>query len=418
MLFIKVLTLTYPYLDNALLLVCYWDKPAQMKYSWSKTVLPIAALFSFRMLGLFLLIPVFSIYAMDLQGATPQLIGFALGVYGLTQGLFQIPFGMLSDRVGRKPVITLGLLLFALGSFIGIFTVSINGMIVARTLQGMGAIGSVLIALLADLTPDNQRTKAMAVIGATIGMSFTSAMVMGPALAHRYGLGGIFCLTMVLALLGILLLHVVIPTPAKERLQEERGTNVSLIKSVLFNPRLLKLDIGIFCQHFILTATFFAVPLILKQHMTLGHLTAQWHFYLPLMIGSFIVMIPFIFLAERKQCMKAVFLIAVFMMTLSQGVLAFSHEHWFMLCFILFVYFIGFNILEATLPSLVSREASASIRGTAMGIYSTGQFLGIFAGGALAGIVYQGFGLEGIFITNMLVGSFWLIASAKLFSNR
>lgn len=400
------------------MLVFYWDKPAQMKYSWSKTVLPIAALFSFRMLGLFLLIPVFSIYAMDLQGATPQSIGLALGIYGLTQGLFQIPFGMLSDRVGRKPVITLGLLLFAIGSFIGIFTVSINGMLVARTLQGMGAIGSVLIALLADLTPDNQRTKAMAVIGSTIGMSFTMAMVMGPSLAHHYGLGGIFCLTMFLALLGILLLHAVIPTPAKVCLKEDKKINVSLIKSVVFNRRLLTLDLGIFCQHFILTATFFAVPMILKQHMALGHVSAQWHFYLPLMLCSFIAMIPFIFLAERKQCMKAVFLMAVCLMALSQGVLAFSHAKWFMLCLLLFIYFIGFNILEATLPSLVSKEANPSVRGTAMGIYSTGQFLGIFAGGALAGIVYQLFGLEGIFITNMLLGGLWFIASMSLFSNR
>jgi MFS family permease len=281
----------------------------------------------------------------------------------------------------------------------------------------MGAIGSVLIALLADLTPDNQRTKAMAVIGATIGMSFSLAMISGPALAHHFGLAGIFYLTMFLAISGILLLHLVIPSPVKESFHAESEAKISLIKSVLSNPKLLSLDIGIFCQHFILTATFFAVPMILKQHIAWGHLAAQWHFYLPLMICSFIFMIPFIYLAERKKCLRMVFLTSVLLMTLAQVALAFSHTHWLILCLMLFVYFVAFNILEASLPSLVSKQANPNVRGTALGIYSTGQFLGIFAGGALAGIIYQWLGIEGIFIINTLIGSLWLIASAKLFSN-
>lgn len=385
-----------------------------MKYSWSKTVFPIAAMFSFRMLGLFLLIPVFTIYATEIKYATPQLIGLALGGYGLTQGLLQIPFGMLSDRFGRKPMITIGLLFFALGSLIGALTDSIYGMILARTLQGTGAIGSVLIALLADLTPDNQRTKAMAVIGVTIGMSFSLAMVISPALAHHFGLAGIFYLTMILAILGIVLLHLVIPTPVKETFHADSETKLSLIKSVMSNPHLQTLNIGIFCQHFILTATFFAVPMILKQHITQGHLTEQWHFYLPLMVCSFILMVPFIFLAERKNKMNAVFLGSVLMMTLCQGLLAYSHAHWFMLCLTLFVYFVAFNILEASLPSLVSKQAAPNTRGTALGIYSTGQFLGIFAGGALAGFLYQWEGIEGILIINTLLGSLWFIASTLI----
>lgn len=385
-----------------------------MKYSWSKTVFPIAAMFSFRMLGLFLLIPVFTIYATDIKNATPQLIGLALGGYGLTQGLLQIPFGMLSDRFGRKPMITIGLLFFALGSLIGALTDSIYGMILARTLQGTGAIGSVLIALLADLTPENQRTKAMAVIGVTIGMSFSLAMVISPALAHHFGLAGIFYLTMILAILGIILLHLVIPTPIKETFHADSETKLSLIKKVISNPHLQTLNIGIFCQHFILTATFFAVPMILKQHISQGHLTEQWHFYLPLMVCSFILMVPFIFLAERKNKMNSVFLGSVFMMTLCQGLLAYSHAHWLMLCLTLFVYFVAFNILEASLPSLVSKQADPNTRGTALGVYSTGQFLGIFAGGALAGFLYQWDGIEGILIINTLLGSLWFIASSLI----
>ena len=388
-----------------------------MIYSWSKTVFPIAAIFSFRMLGLFLLIPVFTIYAANLHGATPTMIGIALGGYGLTQGLLQIPFGMLSDKFGRKPILTIGLLLFALGSLVGALTDSIYGMIFARTLQGTGAIGSVLIALLADLTPDNERTKAMAVIGMTIGTSFSLAMVISPALCNHFGLAGIFYLTTALALLGILLLHLVIPNPIKERFHADSEANPFLFKSVINNQHLQRLNLGIFCQHFILTATFFAIPMILSQQVKAGHLTHQWHFYLPLMVCSFIVMIPFIIVAEKKKQMKPIFLMSVLVTTLAQGLLAFSHLYWISLCLLMFVYFVSFNILEASLPSLVSKQANPNNKGTAMGIYSTGQFLGIFAGGSLAGIIYQWSNSHGIFITNAIIGTIWFIVACFMKPN-
>ncbi|MCL9683208.1 MFS transporter [Legionella maioricensis] len=388
-----------------------------MTYSWSKTVFPIAAIFSFRMLGLFLLIPVFTIYAAHLQGATPALIGLALGGYGLTQGLLQIPFGMLSDKVGRKPIITLGLLLFACGSLIGALTDSIYGMILARTLQGTGAIGSVLIALLADLTPDRHRTKAMAVIGMTIGTSFSLAMIISPALSHRFGLAGIFYLTTALAILGILLLQLVIPNPLKERFHPDSEANPHLFKSVINNQHLQRLNLGIFCQHFILTATFFAIPMILSQQVNNGHLTQQWHFYLPLMVSSFIFMIPFIILAEKKKRMKSVFLASVLVTTVAQGLLAFIHLYWVSLCLLMFVYFVAFNILEASLPSLISKQANPNNKGTAMGIYSTGQFLGIFAGGSLAGIIYQWNSSYGIFIVNAIIGTIWFVVACFMKPN-
>ncbi|KTD39898.1 MFS transporter [Legionella parisiensis] len=388
-----------------------------MKHSWFKTVFPIAAIFSFRMLGLFLLIPVFSIYAENLQGASPALVGLALGIYGLAQGLLQMPFGMLSDRIGRKPMITVGLILFAFGSLLGAITDSIYGMILARTLQGTGAIGSVLIALLADLTPDEQRTKAMAVIGMTIGTSFSLAMVISPAITHHFGLSGIFCLTTLLAIIGIGLLHLVIPKPVNERFHIDSETNPALLKQVISNLQLQRLNIGIFCQHFILTATFFAIPYILRKQVEQGHLSQQWHFYLPLMLISFILMIPFIVIAEKKKRMKSVFILSVLTIIIAQLLLAYSFQNWLSLSFLMLIYFIAFNILEAALPSLVSRQANPNSKGTAMGVYSTSQFLGLFIGGSMSGVLYQWSGSRGIFITNTILSVLWLLVSFSMKPN-
>ena len=378
-----------------------------MKSAWITSVLPIAALFAFRMLGLFMLIPVFTIYANQLHEATPTLIGIALGSYGLSQGLLQIPFGMLSDRYGRKPIIMIGLILFACGSLLGAFSTSIYTMILARILQGMGAIGSVLIALLADLTEDKQRTKAMAVIGMTIGLSFSLAMVISPSLTYYFGLSGIFYLTTLLAICGLVLLYVVIPTPAKDVFSSKSPASLAIFKQVLSNRHLQRLNVGIFCQHFILTATFFSVPMLLQQQ----HLTQQWHFYLPLMLFSFLLMIPFILLGEKKRQLKSVFLGSVFAMGLCQFALAFLSSDWLALSSLLFIYFVGFNILEASLPSLISKQAGPSSKGSAMGIYSSSQFLGLFAGGSMAGILYQFGGSKGIFIANGVMALFWLVVS-------
>ncbi|KTD75469.1 MFS transporter [Legionella waltersii] len=382
-----------------------------MNHSWLKTVFPIATIFSFRLMGLFLLIPVFSVYAATLNGATSTLIGFALGGYGLAQGLLQIPFGMLSDKYGRKPILLLGLFLFIIGSLVGAITDSIYGMILARTLQGAGAIGSVLIALLADLTPDNQRTRAMAVVGVSIGISFSLAMVISPIITSFYGLAGIFWLTIIMATSGIFLICLVIPNPKEIVFHDDTETNISLVRPVLKNSHLQKLNYGIFTQHFILTSTFFAIPMLLNDQIQLGHLTQQWHFYLPLMLFSFILMIPFIILSEKKHHLKMVFILAVLFTAISQGLLALTCQDWYSLCALMFVYFIAFNVLEASLPSLVSKQANRQNKGTAMGIYSTSQFLGIFFGGALAGILYQWHGHQAIFTINMLFGIIWLFVS-------
>ena len=388
-----------------------------MNYTWSKTVFPIAALFSFRLLGLFLLIPVFTLYAPQLKNATPLLIGIALGIYGLSQGLLQIPFGMLSDKWGRKPVLTLGLILFTLGSLLGAYSDSIQGIILARALQGGGAIGSVLIALLADLTPDKDRTKAMAIIGITIGTSFSLAIITSSALTQRYGLAGIFYLTTALAFISLLILYFIIPTPRDDHFDDKPQSNLFLLKSALNNYHLTRLNIGIFCQHAILTSTFFALPIILNQHIQAGHLQKPWYFYLPLMIFSFFAMGPFLLLAEKKKQMKSAFLIAVLITVLTQSLLSVSYTHWTGLCLLMFLYFSAFNFLEASLPSLVSKQAHASHKGTAMGIYSTSQFLGIFFGGLLAGALYQWRGHEALFIINTILGIAWLCICTSMRPN-
>jgi len=388
-----------------------------MKYSWSKTAFPIAALFSFRMLGLFLLIPVFTLYAAKLNGATPALIGIALGAYGLSQGILQMPFGLLSDKWGRKPIITIGLILFTLGSIIGALSHSIYGIILARILQGTGAIGSVLIALLADLTPDKDRTKAMAVIGMTIGISFSLAMVISPALSSRFGLSGIFYLTAFLAIIGLILLHLIIPTPIKECFHSDSETNPALFKSVITDTQLLRLNLGIFCQHFILTSTFFVIPLILSEHIQQRHLQQPWHFYLSIMVLAFIFMIPFIIYGEKKGKIKLVYLGSVLGTGLTQYLLNNTYQNWFALYTLMFLYFVAFNILEALLPSQISKQANPKSKGTAMGVYSTSQFLGIFVGGSISGFIYQWHGQAGIFISNTILSLIWFIVSCSMKPN-
>ena len=385
-----------------------------MKNSWLSTAFQIAAIFSFRMLGLFMLIPVFTLYANQLQGATPLLLGLALGSYGLTQGLFQIPFGMLSDRYGRKPVITMGLLLFAGGSILGAQTHSIAGMILARTLQGAGAIGSVLIALLADITAERHRTKAMAVIGATIGLSFSIAFILSPSLAAVAGLAGIFYLTAGLAILGLGILYCI---PNATQPIEKPISTLQQLKKVFFDKDLLRLDAGIFFQHFILVASFYVLPMTLQQHIQAGHLTQSWHFYVWVIVGSFLTMIPIMLYSEKYQKVKACFLTAITLIGISQCALIVAPNSLIWLGVIVFLYFVAFNFLEANLPSLISKQANPQTKGSALGVYSSSQFLGIFVGGVLAGLLYSHAGAAGVFTLNAAVAFVWLYLSRNLKTN-
>ncbi|MBA4697697.1 MAG: MFS transporter [Legionella sp.] len=371
-----------------------------------------------------MLIPVFTLLAPQLEGATPTLIGIALGSYGLTQGLLQMPFGILSDHWGRKRILSVGLFLFIIGSVVGAFSHSIQGVILARILQGMGATGSVLIALLADLTPETVRTKAMAVIGMAIGLSFGLAMILSPLISTHYGLSGIFYLTGGLGCLGLFLLYVVIPnpvefSPSNNQSVRESNKNVSLqnLATIFKHKELSTLNIGIFLQHFILTVTFYAMPLTLKYYLNKGYQAQAWSFYLPIMLCSFILMFPCIVLAEKKKRMHILLVASIFLTGIAQFFLAMFDNHWPVFWLVSLVYFWGFNILEASLPSLISKKAPAYMKGTAMGVYSTSQFMGIFFGGAMAGLLYQFSGTtHSLFIMNGLLSLCWLVINFKSFS--
>jgi MFS family permease len=369
----------------------------------------LASIVSLRMLGLFLIFPVFALYAEGLAGVTPALVGIAIGAYGLTQAFLQVPFGMLSDRLGRKPVIAAGLLLFAAGSVLAAVSDSIWGVIAGRMLQGSGAVAAAVMALAADLTREEQRTKAMAIIGMSIGVSFMLALVLGPVLNGWIGVPGIFGLTAVLALLGIVLLFTGIPTPAQSRVHRDAEPVLDLFGRVLRDTGLLRLDFGIFALHMILTAVFLVVPLALRDSAGID-VGQHWMVYLPVLLLSVALMIPLVVQAERKGRMPLVFPGAIGLLAIALAGLAFGGDGVWRIGAWMTVFFTGFNVLEATLPSLVSRLAPADSKGTAMGVYSTSQFAGAFAGGALGGWLHQAIGAEAVYLLGVAMALLWLFS--------
>ncbi|MGA9853608.1 MAG: MFS transporter [Gammaproteobacteria bacterium] len=370
--------------------------------------LSLAGIFSLRMLGLFMIYPVFAVWARKLPDATTVTIGLALGIYGLTQALFQIPFGFLSDRIGRKRIIAAGLVLFTIGSVVAALSHSIYGIILGRLLQGAGAVGSAVLALAADLTREEHRTKAMAIIGMTIGASFGLAVIVGPILNGWIGVPGIFWFTAVLAVFGIGVLYGLVPQPVVSRIHREAEPVPALFRRVLMDRELLRLDFGIFVQHAILTASFLSVPFVLTQAGVVLH--DQWYVYLPVLIVSVLFMVPLIVLAERGR-MKPVFLVSVALLAVSQLLLLFSHASLPVVLLAMLVFFTAFNLLESTLPSLISRVAPAEAKGTAMGVYSSSQFFGIFAGGALGGWLQSVWGLAGVFGLCAVLAALWLLSA-------
>lgn len=360
------------------------------------STLLLSSIYAFRMLGLFMILPIMSLNANDLKGATPFLMGLSLGIYGLTQAILQIPFGMISDRIGRKPVIVMGLILFFIGSVEAALSHSMMGIVWGRALQGAGAIGSTLTAFVADSTEEKNRLKAMSLIGMTIGSSFMIAMVLGPILNGLIGLSGIFWITAALALMGIGFLFF-IPTPARHDPHPDCEPVWGQFKKVLINVDLLRLDFGIFAQHAILTALFIAIPLLLVQQIGLNA-AQQWKVYLPVLLLSFIAMVPFIIAAEKRGKMLLIFRSAIGLITLVALALWFFPKTLVIMSLLLFLFFTAFTFLEAAFPSLISKKAPKANKGTAMGIYSSAQFLGILAGGTLGGFCFHHFGLNGIFL--------------------
>lgn len=373
----------------------------------------LAGVYAVRMLGLFMILPVFALYAATLEGVTPTLVGLAIGIYGLTQAIFQIPLGLLSDRIGRKPVILAGLMVFALGSIIAAISTTIEGVVIGRAIQGSGAIAAATLALLADLTRDSVRTRVMAVIGVTIGVTFSVAMVLGPLLDRWIGVPGIFWLTAVLALAAALIVAFGIPRPVIFRRHRDTGMVWSYLGDVIRNTQLLRLDLGIFVLHLLLASNWVVLPLQFQDHFGISS-AEHWKIYLPVMLGGFFTMLPFIIIAEAKQKMKPVFVGAVAVMLLAQLMLYLNFDYFWALMGALWIFFTSFNLLEATLPSLVAKLSPADAKGTAMGVYSTSQFLGVFVGGVAGGWLHEHKGLNSVFMFGAAVAATWLLAAATM----
>lgn len=373
----------------------------------------LAGIFGLRMLGLFLILPVFALHADRYQGYTATLAGLALGAYGLTQALLQIPFGMLSDRIGRKPVIFAGLLLFALGSAVAALSESIYGVILGRALQGAGAIAAAVLALTADLMREEHRTKAMAGIGVSIGLAFGIGFVAAPLLTARLGLPGLFWVTALLALVGAVVLMLYVPTPAASRLHRDAEPVPGQILGILRNTELLRLDFGILSLHTILTASFVVVPLHLRD---VGGLPApeHWKVYLLALGVSVLLMAPFVVMADKQRFTKAVFAGAIAGLALAEGGLFAWQTGLAQVVALLVVFFTAFNVLEAVLPSLISSLAPPAQKGTALGVYSTSQFLGAFAGGLAGGWLHEHLGPSAVFAFCALLALAWSAVAATM----
>jgi len=378
-----------------------------------RAAVSLAGIFSLRMLGMFMILPVFALYTDKIAGATPTLIGLAIGAYGITQALLQIPFGLLSDRLGRKPVIAAGLVLFALGSVIAATSTSIYGIILGRVIQGAGAIPSVVMALAADLTREEQRTKAMAIIGISIGMSFSVALVAGPVLDHWVGISGIFWLTAVLACVGIAVLYLIVPQPTVSSVHRDAQPVPAQFLSVLRDHELLRLDFGILILHMILTASFTVLPLVLRDELGLAS-AHHWYIYLPALLLSIAAMVPFIIIAERHRRMRLIFLSAILIVALAEFGLAFWHTSLQAVAGLVFLFYVGFNLLEATLPSLVSKMAPPDSKGTAMGFYSSAQFFGAFLGGVMGGWIQGRAGISGVLLFCGIGALLWFLVAMTM----
>ena len=379
--------------------------------------LSLAFIFALRMLGLFLVLPVFALEAARYPGGgNAAQVGLAIGIYGLTQACLQIPFGLASDRLGRKRVIVAGLVVFAVGSFVCAAATDLNGLLTGRALQGAGAVSAAVTALLADLTRDEVRTKAMALIGGSIGLMFALSLVLAPALNARIGLSGLFVMTGVLAIFGIVTVLWLVPTEPARHASSARGS----LADVLKQRDLLSLNFGVFILHAVQLSMWVAVPALLVQAGLLKAL--HWHVYLPAVLTSFVVMGLTLFPLERRGHLRKVLLAAIALLVVVQlGFLlttllakdAGAIPSVGLLAGLLVLFFCSFNVLEASQPSLVSRLAPDALRGAALGLYNTSQSLGLFAGGLLGGALLQWGTASALFATTAAMSLLWWLVALR-----
>ncbi|WP_230408545.1 MFS transporter [Undibacterium flavidum] len=368
----------------------------------------LASIFALRMFGLFLLLPIFAIHAKTLpDGDNTALVGMAMGIYGLTQACLQILFGMASDKYGRKPVIIVGLILFAVGAVIAAMSHTVMGILIGRAVQGAGAISAAITALLADTTREEHRTKAMAMVGGSIGISFALSLVLAPVLYQRIGMDGIFILTAIMAIAAIGVVTWI--TPDAPSMPTVKVPFIQVLK----NPELMRLNLGVFVLHLSQVAMFVVVPSALVQYAHLP-LDKHWEVYLPVVFGSFFVMLLAIMRGERSGKMKQVFVWSIALLMLVQlGFWGFL-ENATMLIAMLFAFFLAFNILEASQPSLVSRLAPPSAKGAALGVYNTLQALGLACGGFVGGWMKQNISASSVFIFTAVLSLIWLIIASRM----
>lgn len=386
--------------------------PDRMSREELRAGVSLGTLYALRMFGMFLILPVFAVHAPSLaHGDDLMLVGLALGAYAFTQAVFQIPYGMAADRFGRKRVIVFGLLVFAAGSFIAAASTDIYLTILGRCVQGAGAIAAAVMALAADLTREAHRTKTMAMIGASIGLVFAISLVAAPVMYRWIGLGGIFALTGVLALTGVWLTLAAVPAEPAARAAEGLDLGGTALREVLGNAELARLNFGIFALHLTQMAMFVVVPLLLVDP---GGLAASehWKVYLPVVLLSFVLMIPPLLAAERHGRSRRLFAGSIALIGLAQLGLTWWATGVATIAVLLLAFFVAFNLLEAAIPSLVTRLAPQRAKGTALGVYNTTQAMGLFAGGALGGLLAQHLGVHAVFVACALLMMVWLLVVA------
>ena len=365
--------------------------------------LKVSLIMSVRMLGLFMLFPVMSVYAGDYNSSTPFLIGMAIGIYGLTQALLQIPFGYLSDRFGRKPILIIGLLIFLIGSVVAANASNIIFVVIGRALQGGGAISAVLMAFLADSISEDNRAKANAFVGFQIGVAFMLSLIIGPIITSRIGLSGLFW---VIGLLSIIAMLIVLSLEYSKPINYYR-LSFGAFRETL-SRELITLDFSVFSLHLILASGFIVMPLLIMENQIVSMID-NWQLYLPAVLLSFIGMIPLIIISEKFKKTKYMLLLSIFLLIISQIIFYISNLNFSVFLITLTIFFVAFNTVEAILPSLLSKTASASKRGLAMGIFSTSQFLGTFIGGVIGGLIYDIYDLNSVFLFTIFVAIIWWI---------